>query len=109
MELPWTDSATLLFVLAGNAALWFFLEKRYAWKIFHFFPPLIFIYMIPAIFSNTGLIPFDAPLYSSMKQYLLPMFLVLLLLDIDIRAAVRLMGRGVLVMLAGTAGVSGSV
>jgi uncharacterized membrane protein len=105
MDFPWTDSTSLLFVLAGNAALWFFLEKRFAWKIFHFFPPLIFIYMVPAIFSNTGVIPFDAPLYSWMKQYLLPMFLVLLLLDIDIAGAMRLMGRGILVMLAGTAGV----
>jgi len=102
---PWTDTASLLFILAGNAALWFFLEKRYAWKVFQIFPPLVFIYMVPAIFSNTGIIPLQSPVYDWMRQFLLPMFLVLLLLEIDVRAAIRLMGRGVLVMLAGTAGV----
>ena len=37
------DSAGLLFVLAGNAALWFFLQRKTEWKVFEFFPPLIFI------------------------------------------------------------------
>ena len=100
-----TDSAGLLFVLAGNAALWFWLEKRTRWGMFNFFPPLIFIYLIPAILSNTGVIPLKAATYDWMKDNLLPMFLILLLLEIDIGAAIRVMGRGVLVMLAGTAGV----
>ena len=100
-----TDTSGILFVLAGNAALWFWLEKKTDWKVFHFFPPLIFIYMVPAILSNTGILPFQSPTYNWMKGYLLPMFLLLLLLDIDLRAAVRVMGKGILVMLAGTAGV----
>ncbi len=99
------DSAGILFALAGNAALWFWLEKRTNARVFHFFPPLIFIYMVPAIFSNTGVLPHEDPTYDWMGRYLLPMFLVLLLLDVDVRGAVRVMGRGVLVMLAGTAGV----
>ncbi len=100
-----TDDAGVLFVLAGNAALWFWMERRTGWKIFHFFPPLIFIYLLPAIFSNTGMIPLEAPVYGWMGRYLLPFFLVLLLLEIDVAAAIRVMGRGVLVMLAGTVGV----
>ena len=105
METIITDSAGILFVLAGNAALWFYLEKRTAWPVFSYFPPLIFIYLIPAILSNTSVIPLKDPTYDWMGRYLLPMFLVLLLLDVDVRAAIRVMGRGVLVMLAGTAGV----
>ena len=100
-----TTSAGILTLLAGNAALWFWLERRTGWRLFRFFPPLIFIYMVPAILSNTGVLPFEAPIYTWMRGDLLPMFLVLLLLDIDVRAAIRVMGRGVLVMLAGTAGV----
>jgi len=100
-----TDSAGILAILAGNAALWFFLEKQTKWKMFNFFPPLIFIYLIPGIFSNTGLIPLKAPTYDWMKINLLPIFLVLLMLDVDVRAAIRVMGRGIMVMLAGTAGV----
>ena len=99
------DSAGIIFVLAGNAAFWFWLEKRSGWKLFSFFPPLIFIYLIPAILSNTKVIPLQDPTYDWMGANLLPMFLVLLLLDVDLRAAIRVMGRGVLVMLAGSLGV----
>ncbi len=100
-----TDSAGILFVLGGNAGLWFFLEKRTGARIFNFFPPLIFIYLLPAIFSNTGVLPHKSATYDWMGRYLLPMFLVLLLLDVDVRGAIKVMGRGVLVMLAGTVGV----
>ncbi|MCB9764200.1 MAG: DUF819 family protein [Alphaproteobacteria bacterium] len=100
-----SDSAGLIALLAGNAALWFYLEKRTGWRLFRYFPPLVFIYMIPAVLSNTGVIPLESPTWDWMRANLLPMFLVLLLLDIDVGAAVRVMGRGVLVMLAGTAGV----
>ncbi len=92
-----TSAAGILFVLAANAACWFWLEKKTGWRLFHFFPPLIFIYLLPAIASNTGLLPFKSSAYDWMRSDLLPMFLVLLLLDIDVRAAVRVMGRGVLV------------
>ncbi|MBK07268.1 MAG: hypothetical protein CL920_06780 [Deltaproteobacteria bacterium] len=102
---PINDSAGILFILAGNAALWFFLEKHTKWKVFHFFPPLIFIYLIPGILSNTGVLPLKDPTYSWMRHNLLPAFLVLLLLDVDVRGASRVMGRGLLVMFAGTLGV----
>ena len=49
MEPLLTDSAAILFVLAGNASLWFYLEKRTNWGLFNYFPPLIFIYLIPAV------------------------------------------------------------
>lgn len=98
-------AAGILFVLAGNAALWFWMERRTSWKVFSFFPPLLFIYLVPAILSNTGVIPHKAPVYDGMGKVMLPMFLTLMLLDVDVRAAVKVMGRGVLVMFAGTAGV----
>lgn len=100
-----TNSAWILFILAGNAALWFYLEKKTGWKLFSFFPPLIFIYIIPAILSNTGVIPGKSPSYDWMGANLLPVFITLLLLDVDVRSAVRVMGRGVIVMLIGTLGV----
>jgi uncharacterized membrane protein len=100
-----TSTSGLLFVLAANAALWFWLERRTGWTLFEYVPPLIFIYVLPAVFSNTGLITHEAAVYDWMGDVLLPFFLVLLLLDVDVPATVRVMGRGVAVMLAGTAGV----
>ena len=100
-----TDSAGILFILAGNAALWFFLEKKTGWRLFSFIPPLLFIYILPAFFSNLGLIPGKSGAYDWMGDNLLPLFLVLLLLDVDVRGTVKVMGRGVFVMLIGTLGV----
>lgn len=92
-------------VLAAVASFFFFLEKRTGWKIFDYFPPLIFIYTIPVLFSNTGFIPGKSPVYDFMGDNLLPMFLVIMLLDVDIMATIRVMGRGIFVMLLGTLGV----
>ncbi|KPJ61055.1 MAG: hypothetical protein AMJ46_03555 [Latescibacteria bacterium DG_63] len=100
-----TNSTGILFVLAANAALWFFLEKKTGWKLFSFLPPLIFIYVLPVFFSNLGLIPSKAPVYDWLGDNILPFFLVLLLLDVDLRSTIRATGRGVFVMLLGTAGV----
>jgi uncharacterized membrane protein len=100
-----TDPTGVLFVLAANAALWFFLEKRTGSNLFNFIPPLMFIYILSAVFSNTGLITPKSPLYDWMGDAILPFFLVLLLLDVDVKATVKVMGRGVFVMLIGTAGV----
>ncbi len=100
-----TGSTGILFILAANAAFWFFLEKMTGWKLFNFIPPLIFIYVLPALFSNLGLISTESPVYDWMGSDILPLFLVLLLLDVDVKATVKVMGRGVFVMLIGTVGV----
>ncbi|MGH9458677.1 MAG: DUF819 domain-containing protein [Thermoanaerobaculia bacterium] len=100
-----SSPAAALAVLAIVAAFFFWLEKKTQWKMFNFLPPLIFIYSIPVILSNTGVIPTASPAYDIFRQYGLPVFITLLLLAVDVGAAVRVMGKGVLVMLLGTAGV----
>lgn len=68
-------------------------------------PPLLFIYIIPAVLSNTGVMTNESPVYGWMSSLVLPLFLVMLLLGVDVRSAVRVMGRGIFVMLVGTLGV----
>ena len=63
-----TESVGVLFVLAGNCALWFYLEKKTGWRLFNFIPPLIFIYIVPAFFSNLNLIPGKSPVYDWIVQ-----------------------------------------
>ena len=100
-----TSYAGVLALLSGVAALFFFLEQKTRSRLFNLFPPLIFIYAVPMVLSNLDLIPSKSPVYTTMGDMLLPMFLILILLDVDVFAAVKLMGKGVLVMLGGTAGV----
>ncbi|MCK4303782.1 MAG: DUF819 family protein [Candidatus Eisenbacteria sp.] len=99
------SSAGTLLVLVGIVGLFFFLERYFRWKIFQYFPPLIWIYTLPVVLSNTGITPLKSPLYDGLKAHALPVFIILMLLEVDIRAVVRIIGRGVLVMLMGTAGV----
>jgi len=100
-----SSPAGVLAVLAGVTSLFFFLERKTRLRFFNYFPPLIFIYLVPVALSNTGVIPNTSSVYTFMRQSVLPMFLVLMLLKVDFLATVRAMGRGVLVMLLGTLGV----
>ena len=97
--------AAVLTILAATAAFFFWLEQQTRWKLFNVFPPLIFIYSTPLILSNTGVLPATSPAYDVLNQYGLPIFITLLLLSVDVGAAVRIMGKGIFVMLFGTAGV----
>jgi len=95
----------VLTVLCGVGAFFFFLEERTRWKLFNYFPPLIFIYAIPAIMSNTGVLTNTSPVYDWLSSTVLPMFLVIMLLKVDVASTIKMMGRGIFVMLFGTAGV----
>lgn len=92
-------------VLCGVAAFYFWLEQFTRWKIFNYLPPLLWIYATPIVLSNTGLIPFSNEAYSFLRAYGLPVFITLMLLKVDVLGAIRIMGKGVFVMLIGSAGV----
>ncbi|MBN1418811.1 MAG: DUF819 family protein [Planctomycetes bacterium] len=97
--------AGILAVLAGVTSLFFWLEKRTGWRVFKVLPPLVFIYLVPIALSNTSVIPVESTAYTFLSDSILPLFLVLLLMNIDVGTALRVMGRGIAVMLLGTAGV----
>lgn len=100
-----TSPLGVLTVLCAVVAFWFWLEKRTGWKLFEFLPPLIFIYATPVALSNGGLIPFESEAYDFLRSYGLPAFIVLMLIKVDVVGAVRIMGKGVFVMLLGSVGV----
>jgi uncharacterized membrane protein len=100
-----TSSAGILAVLAAVTSFFFFVEKKTEWNVFNYFPPLIFIYVIPVLLSNLHFIPSNSPVYDFMGTNLLPMFLVIMLLDVDLLATIKVMGKGIFVMLLGTLGV----
>ncbi|RFF29175.1 MULTISPECIES: DUF819 domain-containing protein [unclassified Wenzhouxiangella] len=95
----------VLTVLVGVAALFFYLEQKTEWKGFNYFPPLLFIYATPVVLNNVGFIPSDSPVYGGLGDYALPVFIALMLFNVNVPSAVRIMGKGVLVMLLGTVGI----
>jgi uncharacterized membrane protein len=100
-----SDPVGTLTVLCGVGAIFFWLEERTKAKLFNYFPPLVFIYALPAVFSNTGILANNSPVYDWLGTAVLPMFLIMMLLKVDVASTIRIMGRGVFVMLFGTAGV----
>ncbi len=95
----------VLAILIAVCAFWFYVEQKTRWKLFEFLPPLIFIYLTPVVLNNTGVIPEASGVYSVLRGIALPMLICLLLLSVDVGAAVRIMGKGVVVMLLGTLGI----
>jgi uncharacterized membrane protein len=94
-----------LAVLAFVAAFFFYLQQRTQAKLFNYLPPLLFIYATPVFLNNLDIIPSESPVYGGLSSYLLPAFIVLMLIKVNVPAVVRVMGKGVAVMLMGTAGV----
>lgn len=101
-------------MLAFVAGFFFWLEKRTQATLFQYVPPLLFIYATPVFLGNLSfglggeshvILPNASVVYSGLSQYALPAFIVLMLIKVDIPSVVRVMGKGVLVMLMGTAGV----
>ena len=100
-----TSTGGILAVLCAVAAFWFLVEQWTQWKFFNYVPPLLFIYATPVFLNNFNVIPSSSPTYSGLSSFVLPVFIVLMLIKVDVPAAVKIMGKGVLVMLMGTAGV----
>ena len=95
----------VLAVLAFVAAFFFAIEQSTKARLFQYLPPLLFIYATPVFLNNLDVIPSESPVYSGLSAYVLPAFIVLMLIKVNVPAVVRVMGKGVLVMLMGTAGV----
>ena len=95
----------VLTLLSLVAALAFEVERRSGWRLFKWLPAYIWIYLIPLLLTNLGVTPARSPAYDVLDTYALPMLLTLLLIGLPLRAAVRSLGRGMVVMLAGSLGV----
>ncbi len=81
------------------------LEKKTNWKLFKYFPPIIWIFVAPIIMSSFKLIPTESPTYSNFKAFAVPMFIILMLLDVDIRATMKIALRSMGVVVLGSIGV----
>lgn len=100
-----SSPAGVLAVLCAVAAFFFLLAQLTQARLFQYIPPLLFIYATPVFLNNLEVIPSDSVIYPGLGDYLLPAFIVLMLIKVNIPAVVKVMGKGVLVMLMGTIGV----
>lgn len=81
------------------------LERKTRWSVFNYLPAIIWIFLTPIFLSNLNVIPRSTPIYSEFKSWAVPMFIILMLLDINIREALRVAWRGVGVLVLGAFGI----
>ncbi len=99
------DTVGVMAVIVMIPVLFVWLERRFQWKVFEFLPAIIWIFLTPIFLSNLGVIPRSSPVYDVFKSFAVPMFIVLMLLDINIRQALKVAWRGAAVLVLGAVGI----
>lgn len=77
------------------------------WKKFYtIVPAVLMCYLLPALFTSSGLISDETSnLYHMASRYLLPAALVLMTLSIDLKAITNLGSKALIMFLTGTTGI----
>ena len=81
-----TSPVGVLAVLSFIAAFFFMIEQTTRAKLFQYVPPLLFIYATPVFLNNFDVIPSSSPIYAGLSAYLLPAFIVLMLIKVNVPA-----------------------
>ncbi len=100
-----SSPAAVFAILSAVCMLFFYLDRSTGWRGFRYFPPLLWIYALPVVLNNVGVLPAKSAAYDALSDFVLPAFLVLMLISVDLPAALRTMGRGIGVMLIGSFGI----
>ncbi len=100
-----TNSIGVMAVIMMIPVVFVWIEHRTKWRIFDYCPPIVWIMITPLFISNFGLIPFRAPVYEQFKSFAVPLFIVIMLLDINIRALTKIAARAIGVLMFGAFGV----
>lgn len=108
-----TDLFGVMMAITMIPVFFLWLETKTKWKIFDFLPAIIWIFLTPILLSNlnvipgidSAIIPRSSPVYTTFRAFAVPMFIVLMLLDIDIRHTLQVAWRGAGVLVVGSFGV----
>ncbi|OIQ47926.1 MAG: hypothetical protein BM565_04040 [Gammaproteobacteria bacterium MedPE] len=102
-----TNDAVVLGLLAAilGGVFYFSNHPNYK-KIFTYIPALLFCYFLPSLLNSTGIVDGNASqIYYVASRYLLPACLVLLLLNLDLKAIFSLGWRAPTMFVTGTLGI----
>ena len=106
MSLISDGTGVLVYLILLIGAIYRISELKFAAPFFKYLPPVIWVYFLPMISSNLGIIPQDHDLYLWIRTYMLPTALVLMLLSANVPALAKLGGKAILTVLAGTLGIA---
>jgi len=102
-----TNDAVVLGLLATILGGVFYASNHPAFKkFFTYVPALLLCYFIPSLLNTFGIVDGDASkIYHVASRYLLPACLVLLLLNLDLKAILNLGPKAGIMFLTGTIGI----
>jgi len=100
-----TEPYLLLAVMMLIPVLFLNLEKWTQWKVFDYLPPVIWIFILPILLSSASVIPTESDTYRGFKDFAVPMFIILMLLDVDLRSTMKVALRSMGVLVMGACGV----
>lgn len=100
-----TDLFGVLTVITMVPVIFLWLERKTRWKIFDILPAIIWIFLTPIFLSNLNVIPRESPVYDTFRSFAVPLFIVLMLLDINIRESLKVAWRGAGVLVLGALGI----
>lgn len=104
-EALFNDLFGIMAVILMVPVFFLWLERKTKWKIFDFLPAIIWIFLTPIFLSHFGVIPRSSPVYTTFRSFAVPLFIVLMLLDINIKEAMRVAWRGAVVLVMGAVGI----
>ena len=102
------DTIVVGLILLTLAGIFYTASRKTGfWSSFYrFVPALLLCYLIPAIYSSTGLISAEtSQLYYVASRFLLPASLVLMTLSIDLKAIFNLGPKALIMFATGTVGI----
>ncbi|MBU0546556.1 DUF819 family protein [Patescibacteria group bacterium] len=104
-QIVFTQPIGILAVIFMIPVFFLWLERKTKWKIFDYLPAIIWIFLTPIILSNLNIIPKSSPVYNTFKSFAVPIFIVLMLLDINIRESIKVAWRSAGVLIVGSIGI----
>ncbi len=116
-EPVFTDLIGVMMIVTMIPVFFLWLEKKTKWKVFDMLPAIIWIFLTPIFLSNMSVlsgiglnvpdvIPRSSPIYATLRAFAVPMFIVLMLLDINIRESIKIAWRGAAVLTCGAFGIA---
>jgi uncharacterized membrane protein len=109
------ETVGVMAVITMVPVFFVWLERKTKWRVFDFLPAIIWIFLTPIFLSNLDVLPFlpfdrsviprSTPVYDHYKSWAVPMFIVLMLLDINIKESLKVAWKGVAVLVMGAVGI----
>jgi len=100
-----TDPIGIMAVILMVPVFFLWLERKTKWKIFNYLPAIIWIFVTPIFLSNLNIIPKSTPVYSTFKSFAVPLFIIFMLLDINVRESFKVAWRSAGVLIIGAIGI----